>query len=283
MSEPVRVCVVGVGAIGSLYAAHLARVDGVEVWAYDVSEPHVAAINADGLRVQGHADFVAPVQARTDAAEIPPCQLGIVATKSEFTAAAMESVRAVFADAAVASVQNGLGNEEVVAQFVPRVIRGSILPAGAIVAPGVVRYDAPGETWLGPFEPQPASMAEVELLARLLTEGGLPTLALADARGPQWGKVVFNAATSPISALTGLTIGQVGEDAALREVVAGLVAEAENVCAATGITLPAPTMHVLDDAVVARLRPQAEHAAGRAGPSAYRGRRPQRRHRRGRP
>ena len=62
---------------------------------------------------------------------------------------------------------------------------GFVSPAGAIVAPGVARYDAPGETWLGPFEPQPATMPEVELLARLLTEGGLPTQAMADARGPR--------------------------------------------------------------------------------------------------
>ena len=78
-------------------------------------------------------------------------------------------------DAAVVSVQNGLGNEEVIAEFVPRVIRGSIVTAGAVTAPGVVRYDAPGDTWFGPFEPSPARMAEVELLAGLLTAGGLPT------------------------------------------------------------------------------------------------------------
>jgi 2-dehydropantoate 2-reductase len=44
-----RVCVVGVGAVGSLFAAHLAQVDDVEVWGYDAAAPHVEAINRKGL------------------------------------------------------------------------------------------------------------------------------------------------------------------------------------------------------------------------------------------
>ena len=114
----------------------------------------------------------------------------------------------MFADAAVASVQNGLGNEEVLAELVPRVIRGTILPAGAVTAPGVVWFDAPGDTWLGPFEPKPASRDEVAQLASLLTRAGLRCHALGDARGPQWDKVIFNSATSPLAALTGLPMGR---------------------------------------------------------------------------
>jgi 2-dehydropantoate 2-reductase len=230
-----RICVVGCGAIGSLYAAHLARLDDVEVWAVDVSRAHVDAINEHGLRVTGRAVFTAAVHARTDAADVPPCDFGIVATKAEHTHAAIAACADLFANAAVASVQNGLGNEEVLAELVPRVIRGTILPAGALTGPGVVRFDAPGETWLGPFEPKPASMVEVETLAALLTRAGLPTHALKDARGPQWDKVIFNSATSPLSALTGLPVGPVCEEPALRREVAALVAEAQEVCAALGI------------------------------------------------
>ena len=48
-----RVCVVGCGAVGSLFAAHLAQLDDVEVWAYDLDRAHVDAINASGLRISG--------------------------------------------------------------------------------------------------------------------------------------------------------------------------------------------------------------------------------------
>ena len=141
-----RVAVIGCGAIGSLYAAHLARVPAVDVWAVDVWGEHVEAINARGLRVSGLADFVASVHAVVDAAELPACDFGIVATKALHTRTAVAAARAALADAAVVSVQNGLGNEEVIAELVPRVIRGSIITAGALVEPGVVRYDAPGVT-----------------------------------------------------------------------------------------------------------------------------------------
>ncbi len=245
----IRVCVVGCGAIGSLYAAHLARLDDVEVWAVDVSRTHVDAINSHGLQVTGRDQFTAPVHARTSAEDVPPCDFGIVATKAEHTHAAVAACAAVFADAAVASVQNGLGNEEVLAELVPRVIRGTILPAGAVTAPGVVRYDAPGDTWLGPFEPRPASPAEVRTLSDLLTRAGLPCHALADARGPQWDKVVFNSATSPLAALTGLPMGPLCSDPALRVEIDALVAEAQAVCAALGIELSKDPAAMLAEAI----------------------------------
>jgi 2-dehydropantoate 2-reductase len=235
--ETVRVAVLGCGAIGSLYAAHLARVPGVEVWAVDPWADHVAAIEAAGLRVTGHADFVAPVRAVIAAAALPACEFAIVATKALDTEAAVIAAQAAIAAAAVVSVQNGVGNEEVIAEVVPYVVRGSIVTAGHVTAPGVVSYDGPGDSWFGPFEPSPAPYELIEVLAALLSRGGLRTIALPDARGQQWTKVVFNAATSPLAALTGLTVGQVCTHPELRNQVNRLVAEALAVCEAAGIEL----------------------------------------------
>jgi len=246
---PVRIAVIGCGAIGSLYAAHLGRVPGVQVWAVDLWAEHTEAMNAHGLRVTGLADFVATVHARTDGSSLPTCDFGLVATKAPDTLAAVEGARAALANAAVVSVQNGLGNEEVIAGLVPRVIRGSIVTAGAIAAPGVVRYDAPGDSWFGPFEPRPAPMGEVERLARLLTDGGLRTHALEDARGPQWTKVIFNAATSPLAALTGLSVGRVCTDAGLSQLVDRLIAEAEAVCEQAGIALTRSPREAVAEAI----------------------------------
>jgi 2-dehydropantoate 2-reductase len=248
-ASPVRVAVIGCGAIGSLYAAHLARVPGVEVWAVDPWAGHVEAMESRGLRVTGLADFTVRVKARTDGGDLPACDFGVVATKALHTRAAVRSARAALASAAVVSVQNGLGNEEVIASCVPRVIRGSIITAGAIVAPGVVRYDAPGDSWFGPFEPRPAPMAAVARLARLLTEGGLRTHALEDARGPQWTKVIFNAATSPLAALTGLPVGRVCTDALLSQQVERLIAEAEAVCERAGVALTRPPREAVAEAI----------------------------------
>lgn len=243
-----KVCIVGCGAIGSLFAGHLAQVDGVEVWAYDVVEPHVAAINRHGLRLTGHADLLARVQATTDSGEIPPCELGIVATKSLYTRQAIEATAHVFENGAVASVQNGVGNEEVIAEHVGRVIRGTTFPAGHIVAPGVVNMDTGGDTWIGPFEPQPASMDEVTRLAEAITTGGMNTVALEDARGAQWTKLIFNAATNPIGALTRLTHGRVCELPGTRRLVSELVAEGVAVAQSMGITLDSDPDQLVDHA-----------------------------------
>jgi 2-dehydropantoate 2-reductase len=241
-----RVCVVGCGAVGSLFAAHLATLDDVEVWAYDVVGEHVAAINANGLRLVGKAEIVAPVSARTDPGEIPPCDFGVVATKSMHTAAAIAATAAIFADGAVCSVQNGVGNEELIAERVPRVIRGTTFPAGRIVAPGVVHMDVVGDTWIGPFEERPASMSEVERLADAMTRGGMPTKALADARGAQWTKLIFNAASNPLGALTGLTQGQLCEHPQTRALISGLIAEGVAVARALGITLDSDPEALID-------------------------------------
>jgi 2-dehydropantoate 2-reductase len=244
----VRVCIVGCGAVGSLFAANLAQLDDVEVWAYDLSREHVDAINANGLRLTGAGQVTGRLRATADPAELPPCDFGIVATKAMHTEPAIAATAHAFARGAVCSVQNGLGNEEALAQHVERVIRGTTFPAGRVVGPGRVQWDVKGDTTIGPFEPSPAPLGEVERLAEACTRAGLPTAAVEDARGPQWRKVIFNAATNPVGALTGLTHGRVCEDAALRTLVSGLVDEGKAVAAAQGIVLDADPEELIDHA-----------------------------------
>jgi 2-dehydropantoate 2-reductase len=243
-----RICVVGCGAVGSLFAAGLAQLDDVEVWAYDLDAAHVEAINVKGLRISGVGDLHARLRGTTDASELPPCDFGIVATKSMHTSDAIRASAHAFASGSVCSVQNGVGNEEAIAEHVARVIRGTTFPAGRVVEPGHVQWDVGGETTIGPFEDKPAPREEIERLADACTRGGLPTDAVADARGPQWRKVIFNAATNPVGALTGLTHGQVCEDAALRRLVSELVDEGKAVAAAQRITLDADPEDLIDHA-----------------------------------
>ena len=241
-----RVCVVGCGAVGSLFAANLGTLDDVEVWAYDPWQAHVDAINANGLRLSGAGDVVGKVNATSDPAALPPCELGIVAVKSMQTSEAIAATAHAFG--AVASVQNGAGNEELIAEHVREVIRGTTFPAGKITAPGVVQWDVKGDTTLGPFEDRPAPFEQVERLADACTRGGMPTKAVEDARGPQWRKVIFNAATNPVGAVTGLTHGRVCEDPALRRLVSGLVDEGKAVASAQGIELDADPEELIDHA-----------------------------------
>ena len=243
-----RVCVVGCGAVGSLFAANLATLDDVEVWAYDLAREHVEAIERDGLRLTGAGEVHARLRATSDASELPPCDFGIVATKAMHTEGAIRATAHAFADGCVATVQNGIGNEEVLAEHVERVIRGTTFPAGKVTAPGIVQWDVKGDTTLGPFEPSPAPSDEIERLADACTRGGMPTHAVPDARPAQWRKVIFNAATNPVGALTGLTHGWVCERADLRALVSALVDEGKAVAAAQGIVLDADPEELIDHA-----------------------------------
>ncbi|MGV1047280.1 MAG: ketopantoate reductase family protein [Solirubrobacterales bacterium] len=246
--ERMRICVIGCGAVGSLFAAHLGQLGEVETWAYDLDLAHVDAINANGLRLTGVGEVTGRVHATADAASIPPCRFGVIATKAIHTKSAMEAVGHAFAEGSVCSVQNGVGNEELIAEQVERVILGTTFPAGRVLEPGLVAWDTAGETSIGPFEPAPPPMAEVELLADVLTRSGMTTRALPDARGAQWTKVIFNAASNPLGALTGLTHGRLCDDPALRALVRKLVDEGKAVAAALGVTLDSDPDALIDHA-----------------------------------
>jgi 2-dehydropantoate 2-reductase len=221
-----------------LFAAHLAKAGEVDVWAYDVSKSHMDAIRERGLRLTGAADFTVPLNATTDATEIPRCDYGIVATKAIHTRKAIAQTAAIFDDnSAVCSVQNGVGNEELIAEKVRFVIRGTTFPAGHVVSPGHVGFDIRGDTWIGPFEPAGTPMGRVEELAGFLTRAGMNTIALPDARGAQWTKLIFNAATNPVGALTQLHHGAATRFAATGQLFNDLIAEGEAVARGMGIKL----------------------------------------------
>jgi 2-dehydropantoate 2-reductase len=163
------------------------------------------------------------------------------------TEAAIAATAHAFADGFVATVQNGLGNEETIAGHVERVIRGTTFPAGKLLEPGHVQWDVKGDTTFGPYDERTA-FADVERLADACTRAGMPADAVDDARGPQWRKVIFNASTNPIGALTGLSHGRVCERPDLRALVTGLVDEGKAVAAAQGIELDADPEDLIDHA-----------------------------------
>jgi 2-dehydropantoate 2-reductase len=233
-----RVCVIGCGAVGSLFAAHLARAGQAEVWAYDVWQEHVEAIGKHGLRLSGAADFTVRLNATSDPEALPRCDYGIVATKAIHTRTAISQTAHIFDEnSAVCSVQNGVGNEEIIAEKVRFVIRGTTFPAGHPIAPGHIGFDIKGDTWIGPFEPTNTGMEKVEELAGLISHSGMNTIALKDARGAQWTKLIFNAATNPVGALTALHHGAATRFTPTNQLFNDLIAEGEAVAKNLGIEL----------------------------------------------
>jgi 2-dehydropantoate 2-reductase len=235
-----KVCIVGCGAIGSLYAAHLARV--AEVWAFVRREDHALALNRYGLRVSGKHEFHVSLKATTQPDQLPDCELGIVATKAMQVEESICAVGHRFDQGAVISAQNGLGSEEIIAGHTRgQVIRGTTFMSGTKHSDTQVQFELDTATWIGPFEPRHTAYALVKEAADLINASGLKAEALQDARPAQWSKLIFNASVNGASALTGLPhsphFADESEFCALGHLVHDLIEEGKQVAAAAGIKL----------------------------------------------
>ena len=235
-----RVCIVGCGAIGSLYAAHLARV--AEVWVFVRREDHARALNRDGLRVSGKHEFQVSLKATTKADQLPDCELGIVATKATQVEESISAIGHHFNQGAVISAQNGLGSEEIIAEHTRgQIIRGTTFMSGTKHSDTHVQFELDTATWIGPFEPRHTAYAPVKEAADLINAGGLKAEALQDARPAQWSKLIFNASVNGVSALTGLPhsphFADESEFSGLGHLLHELIEEGKCVAAAVGIQL----------------------------------------------
>jgi 2-dehydropantoate 2-reductase len=235
-----RVCIVGCGAIGSLYAAHLARVS--EVWAFVRRAEHARAINEHGIRVSGTHDFHARLHATANPSELPECEFAIVSTKAMQTAKSVAPIAAKLRKTATLSAQNGLGGEEIIAGLTQGyVMRGATFMSGTRLSDTHVKYELDTPTWMGPFEPSGTPFALVQQLATLIQEGGLKAVALEDARPAQWSKLIFNASVNSVAALAELphsrnfAAEERTED--LGHLLRALIDEGKQVASALGIIL----------------------------------------------
>ena len=233
-----RVCIVGAGVIGSLFAGHLSRV--CEVSVLTRRREHADALNEHGLRVSGKTQHQAAVVATDDPDSLPPFEVAIVATKASGLEPAVRALAGRFPDATVVTVLNGIGAEEVVrAHGAWPIVSGVTFMSGTRHADTHVEYILDTETWLGPYENTPFDV--VQDIADTIVASGLKAEALPDLRPAQWSKLVFNAAVNPTAALTGLShdfhFAQEAEPGDLGHLVRGLVDEGKLVAAAAGIEL----------------------------------------------
>jgi 2-dehydropantoate 2-reductase len=233
-----RVCIVGAGVIGSLFAGHLATVCDVSVLTR--RQEHADALNREGLRVSGKSDRTATVTAAADPAELPAFDVAIVATKASGLEAAVRSLEGRFPEATVVTVLNGIGAEEVVRRYGDwDLVSGVTFMSGTRHSDTHVEYILDTETWLGPYEDTP--FEAVRDIADTMLAAGLKVEALPDLRPAQWSKLIFNASVNPTAALTGLPhdVHFALEDGTgdLGNLVHGLVDEGKAVAAAAGIEL----------------------------------------------
>lgn len=235
-----RVCIIGCGSIGSLYAAHLARV--AEVWAFVRRAEHARALNEHGLRVSGTHEFHAKLRATNDPSTLPNFDFGIVSCKATQTQDAFRPVAHLFKDGAILSSQNGLGSEEVIAEIAGTyVMRGTTFMSGTRVTDTHVRYELDTATWVGPFEPTKTPFPLVQEVAELINSSGLKAVALEDARPAQWSKLIFNSSVNAVAALTELPhsfhFAEENEFSDLGHLLHALIEEGKRVAEGLGVKL----------------------------------------------
>jgi 2-dehydropantoate 2-reductase len=235
-----RLAVVGAGAMGCIFGAALAEA-GVDVTLLDVARPLVDRINDAGVTiVRAEKERSVRVPATDDPSTIGRVDAAIVFVKCYHTASAADFMSPLIDDrSVVASLQNGWGNEAVLAEvFGPeRVLAGVTYHSGTTLAPGRVSHNAPGLTVIGPYEG--TSLARCAPLEQALAAAGFDVTATAEVRTELWKKLVFNAAGLAPGALTGLDPRGTAAQPSMRELVLDLAREAVLVAQAAGYAIDA--------------------------------------------
>jgi 2-dehydropantoate 2-reductase len=229
-----RVGIVGAGALGTLFGHRLAAANDVVL--LERRPEIVAAVRADGLRVDGDAR---PAQIASEPRTLYDVQVLFVFVRATDTLRALRPFAGELSPTtAIVSLQNGLGNEEAIKTglggSIPLVI-GATTESALTVGPGEVRRIGEGVTVLGAAG---ASAEVVNRIVRLVGEAGLRSSAAYDIRPHLWGKLIANAAINPVAALLDRPNGVVLADAHAGEVARSLAQEAATVANAMRIPLP---------------------------------------------
>jgi 2-dehydropantoate 2-reductase len=203
MKQIKTICVVGAGAIGSLFAGHLGSVAEVKLLVR--RDEHAEALNTQGLRISGKSERHADVQASTDARDLGDLDLVILATKANAVEDSARKIAGQFGNAVVMTVQNGLGCERLVADHGDWPIISAVTFMSGLRHSDVhVEYELDTATWMGPWAEGSATFADAQRVAGLIEDSGLKAEAFDDLRPAQWSKLIFNSVVNSIGAVTDL-------------------------------------------------------------------------------
>ncbi len=233
-----RILIVGSGAMGSRYGVALHR-GGAEVVLFDVNKEHTRAISENGLVV--HSDGTTStykIAATSDISQVGIFDYAFVFTKAIHTVSALETVApALRASTILVTLQNGMGNIETLRTFSPTspIIAGTTNYAAALLGPGQLEANGSGITKMQLVAG--AAQETADNLARVLEAGGIHVDLVEDIQHYIWAKVAFNAALNTVTALTGLSVGDVGAAPESLEMVFRIAKDVAKVARRTGVDL----------------------------------------------
>ncbi|WP_299872276.1 2-dehydropantoate 2-reductase [uncultured Sulfitobacter sp.] len=235
-----KIAVIGVGAMGSIYAALLADA-GHDVWAVDTWDAHVDAINTTGLRVEGASGDrrVTTIRATTRMSDVGPCDLCLIATKASGVGPAAQDAAAVIGnDALVLTIQNGLGAAERIAGHMPvqNVLLGVADGFGASMkGPGHAHHNSMKLIRIGEIEG--GLTDRLQQMERVWKDAGFNVKAFDNITQLIWEKFLCNVTFSAPCTTFNATVGELMESPEHWHIALGAMQEAYAIARARGIQL----------------------------------------------
>ena len=232
-TNPLKVAVMGAGAVGCYFGGMLARAGHQVVL---IARPqHVDAIARDGLRMETRTfDEHVRLAASSEPAAVQGADLVLFSVKSTDTESAGAQIRPFLApQALVLTLQNGVDNAERLRTVLPprQVAAAVVYVATEMAGPGHVRHHGRGELVI---EPSSASDA----VAMTLSAAGVPTEVSDNVRGALWMKLIINCAYNAVSAIAQRPYGENVRSEGIQEVMRDVVDECLAVAKAEGVQLP---------------------------------------------
>ena len=233
-----NITIIGAGAMGSLFGFFFAR-SGENVFLIDIWQEHVNAINSNGLGVEfdGKTTRV-NIQASSKIQDTPKSDLVIIFVKSTQTQqAAAQAVKCINDKGVILTLQNGMGNADIISQLVDadKVISGTTSHGATILGPGLIRHAGIGPTLIGMWSKN--NNFELENIKKIFCSAGIDTKIEDNIHLVVWKKLIINVGINAITALTGIKNGSILDLAPTGELVRSAVKEACDVAMAHGVKL----------------------------------------------
>ncbi|WPD24245.1 MAG: 2-dehydropantoate 2-reductase [Candidatus Electrothrix scaldis] len=241
-----KITIIGAGAMGCLFGGILSE-QGQDVCLLDIREEQIKALNKQGLIIRSqNEERKIKVHAVSNPSLISKTDLAIIFVKHAQTEVAAQTAARLLNDKGyVLTLQNGMGNAEIIAKVVGKdqVLCGTTAQGAMILGLGKIQHSGQGETIIGAWQPHknvtPSLATQV---ADIFTRAGISCQAVGNIEPVLWKKLCVNVGINAITALTGLRNGQLLDQEATRLLMRDLVAEAISVAQAHSVTIPSGIM-----------------------------------------
>lgn len=236
-----KICMLGTGSLGSTIGGTLAQ-GGSEVYFVDQWKEHIDKINENGLKMTDEKeDWYVKVDARTSAEGMGAVDLVIVLVKSFATKEAVSQLKetnVIGENTLVMSLQNGLGNEETIAEVVgeANVISGKTYVGGRLLSPGYVSAGVKGKyTYIGELTGEITD--RIQAVCDEFNKAGLLCEVSDNIKGLIWDKLLINVAAGALCGITRLPYGPLYEEEYIKETAVAAIQEGIDVAKAAGVKL----------------------------------------------